>query len=484
MNIVILGGGTAGWITALFVKKIIPSAKITLIQSKEIGIIGVGEATTPNVVGLLEELSVDPLQMIKYTSGSIKNGISFENWNGDQKKYFHAFVDRNINFETLNIFSTDNEDYYLKNLIRNNLNLEDYLYCTNISYQNKIDLKNTLWSVHFDANKLADLLESKGIERGVTCLNDKVIKINQNEIGNITELITESDKSINVDFIFDCSGFSREIIGKLYAQKWKSYTKYLPAKKAIPFWLESEQIISPYTSAIAMKYGWVWKIPLQHRTGSGYVFDSDYIGVDEALKECEDYFGKKLEIRKIINIDAGRYDNFWVKNCMAVGLSSGFIEPLESTSLFLTVIQLNLFKHFLDNLLTPNEKHIKKFNKIVTDNMDEAMSFVYLHYLTKRNDSDFWKNFKYNCPLPNFLEKIFDEILNGRLSFLDINTPTGQPVFGVYSYLQVAYGLGLTSIDLNKKNLYKLNFTSDEYKRLIKDKASFSIFQRQFLNSL
>lgn len=447
---VVVGGGTAGWLTALSIRQKFPTSDVTLIKSDEIGIIGVGEATTPNLVALLRSLEIDLTTVLLKTNGSIKNGIGFKNWNGDDKTYFHSFAENLSGFSIPNVFGADCFDYYIKHLIQEDLSFDEYTYNTKLSTENKIDLGGTSWALHFDANLMSNHLEGIGLGRNINVIHGTIKEVNQDALGNVNSLSLDGGSLIDVDFAFDCSGFSRLIIGKLYNQKWISYDKYLPAKKAIAFWLEPEEDMRPYTSAIAMKYGWSWNIPLLDRVGAGYVFDTDYITTADAINEMELYYGKKLEVRKEIDIDSGRYENVWVKNCIAIGLSSNFIEPLESTSLFLTVGQLNLISHFLNDIETLDETSIKLFNQVVSNNMENTLGFVWLHYLTKRTDTDFWKKFDTNYEMPEKLKTILPLIKSNNLKFLDTVDTKTSTSFGMYSYLQVGRGLGLIE---NLKNL-------------------------------
>jgi len=483
-NIVVLGGGTAGWLTALWSKATIPNCTVTLVQSKEVGIIGVGEATTPHIVSFLKNLGFDIKDVVKNTNGSIKNGISFENWNGDGKKYFHAFSESLADFQIPGVFGAECFDFYLKKCINEDLSFNNYLYQGELSYNGKVDLDRTSWALHFDAKLLADYLEAKGRERGINVIEGKLEKVFQHESGIIDKIILDTQATIPIDFLFDCTGFHRLIIGQVFKEKWVSFNKHLPMKKAIPFWLESEKEMKPYTRAIAMKYGWMWNITLQHRVGSGYVFDSDYIDVDQALDEAEQFYGTKLKINKVIEFEAGRFENWWVKNCMAVGLSSNFIEPLESTSLWLTVSQLDTFRHFINELDEPNQKSIDQFNEICRNNMDEVLNFVYLHYITKRNDSEFWKNFKENNPPPPKLIESLEAIKEGRARHFDFKKEKTTANFPLTSFLQVGHGLELIEKDFNLTNLDQLNPSVKEYQQLINNAVSDSITLKDLLMRL
>jgi|LakMenEpi03Aug12_release.lakeMendotaPanAssembly.Ray.scaffolds.fasta_scaffold28813_9 tryptophan halogenase len=481
---VILGGGTAGWITAISMQKLLPQASITLIQSKEIGIIGVGEATTPHLVNWLRDHDIDPLDMIRVTKGTIKNGISFENWNGDNSKYFHDFTE---SMSSTNIGTFTNRDfnhYFQAFLINKNLNFEDYMYQIKLASNNKVDLKNTKYALHFDSVKFADYLEDIGKSRGVQAIDDIFLEPVLDHNGFIKSLKLQSEKIIDCDFVFDCTGFSRLLIGKLYKSKWQSYSKFLPAKKAIPFWLENKDDVAPYTSSIAMKNGWMWNIPLQHRIGAGYVFDSDYISVDQAKQEAEEYLGHEIDIRKIISFDPGRYDEAWIKNCLAVGLSANFLEPLESTSLWLALMQLNNFKSYINEIFDPSAESQKAYNKMVTEGTDLCADFVHFHYLTKRNDSLFWREFREKNKTPDHLKEFIHRIEYANLRPLDVENVFAICHFPLYSFLLVAHGLDMF------KQKFKLAFyedifqSLDLYKKILNDMHSEAPYHKDLLQHL
>jgi tryptophan halogenase len=237
-------------------------------------------------------------------------------------------------------------------------------------------------------------------------------------------------------------------------------------KKGIPFWLDSEEVIQPYTSCTALKYGWSWHIPLQDRIGSGYVFDSDYISDDEALAEAEAHYGRKLEPRKFIPFEAGRYENYWVKNCIAFGLSSSFIEPLESTSLFATVAQLQALLKYYDDLDNPRESSIKLFNEQCGKAFDSISDFIYLHYITKRKDSKFWQEFKDKNPIPLTLQEKLELLREGNLRLANID-PRSALFFEPSSWLQVGAGLEIIESLPRVDNLDNINPTIGHYKNAI-----------------
>ena len=439
---VIVGGGTAGWITAHRIRQLFPDDEVTIIYSEEKGIIGVGEATTPHLTEFINSLGIDVFHFLKEVGGTIKNGIKFKNWNGDGKEYMHPFVDRISEFSIPNVFDQECWTYYQQLLINKNLPFNQYLYQPRLADENKIDLYNTSFAIHFDANKFAKYLEVIAADKNIEIIVGDVVSTDLKENGNI-EKINLKEQTIECDFVFDCSGFSKLLIGKLFKEEWISYKQYLPMKKAITFWLDADEKIPSYTAATAMKYGWSWKIPLRDRFGCGYVYDSDYINEHEAQQEAEEYYQRKLDVRKVIDFDAGRYKNVWVKNCIAVGLSGNFIEPLESTSIWLELSLFDVLKRFLNEIDNPNENSIALFNQIVGNEVDEKMSFVYLHYMTKRNDSPFWKEFREKNIMPDELKKIWPVIKENNLRQYHVSDTLCPSHFPLMSYLWVCEGLGL-----------------------------------------
>ena len=479
-NIVILGGGTAGWMTALFMRHTLPQARIVLIKNSEIGVIGVGEATTPHFMDFLRSIGVDVLDFLNRTNGTLKAGINFENWNGDGKRYLHPFVEQVAEFSVGNLFSNGCEDFYLKNVMAQKLDLEDYIYSYKLAYQNKIDFNYQRYACHFDSALVSRYLEELAITRNIQQIEGYYKGVVQDEQGYIKTIVLDQDRKIDCDFVFDCSGFSRLLVGNHFDQQWISYADHLPIKQAIPFWLEREENIRPYTTATAMKNGWMWNIPLQSRIGAGYVFDSDYISADEAKHEIENFLGQEIVVRKVIDFRAGRYQNFWVKNCMAVGLSSSFIEPLESTSLYLVLLQFGLLKHFINEIERPNSHSVKVYNKLINETTDNILNFIYLHYMTKRQDSDFWKNLARNYPIPSGLEEIVESVHSGDLRPQQL---LGDP-FSLSSYLHVCNGLGMFENGICLNNMTEIYPSVLEYSARISDLEQTAILHSKFLEDI
>ena len=470
----IVGGGTAGWLTSLYIKKSYPWAEVTVISSSEIGILGAGEGTTPHFVSFLDELGIPASDIIKNAKGTIKNGIKFTNWNGDSKAYFHPFSDDD-NLSNFSISNFNGDGVTSINLLEilKGESLDNSCFSALASYNNSVKFSidkhinnkednainhfNSLgtFGLHFDAVLLEKFLKKTAVYRGIRFVDAEVDEILTDEDGYITGLKTTNGKEFESNFVFDCSGFKRKIIGEFYKSEWKSYSESLPNKRAIAFTIENtSNNIPPYTDSIAMKNGWMWKIPVQGRFGCGYVFDSDFATDEEIKKELEEYFGNPIEVVNSFNFDAGRYEKTWIKNCIAIGLSAGFIEPLEATSIMTSILSLE--EHIMNNLgaISKNDFYINRFNARVNKIHDDTKDFIYLHYLTKRDDSEFWKTFrdknKEISTISKFLEECKHTIPDTR--FL-------KSISGIYdtpSWHSIGAGLGLFSKSIASDMFYAI----------------------------
>lgn len=484
-NITIVGGGSAGWLTALYIKQLFPKSTIKLIESSKIGILGAGEGSVPMLQGFLKSLKIDEDDFIKKTKATFKLGISFENWNGDGNRFFHPFSpsieilnhNKISNFDNISIgLPNAINSYYILNSIANKRNMDDELFSCKAAYMNKsgfFQTKNSNkqvsvgYSYHFDASLTADYLKNIGIERGIIPIDGEVLNFNMNENGDISETLLDSGEKIECDFIFDCSGFARLIIGKKYRTEWISYDDHLTVNTAIPFFLpQSEDHIKPYTKAISMKNGWMWQIPLQHRWGCGYVFNDEYTTVEDAKKEIEEYLGHPIDSKKVFKFNAGRYKDQWVNNCISIGLSSGFTEPLEATSLMISMRSLsNLDKY---SLIYRNSDVINEYNRTMGIYNDEVVSFLYYHYLNQRNDTDFWKDYRKNTKTPDVLKSLMNKWDKRIPSFHD---QTNSSVFNLDSWIIVGYGNRNIKMDLyeNNNRILELDAKLDLYRKNYKN---------------
>lgn len=446
-HVCVVGGGSAGWMAALWFKQFYPEVTITVIESSEIGILGAGEGTTPQFLNFLEQINISFTDIVKYAGGTIKNGIKFTNWG--KNNYYHSFVDMD-DLSFMRNFQIGNTNLSLLALeqIGNGETLDNV--CFSALASNKDSVKKLIipvfsqknlndpsthfgklgeFSLHFNASMLAELFKKVGKIRGIEVIDGKVLDYNTDDNGYINSLVLEDGKSLPVNFVFDCTGFSRKIVGGFYKTKFKSYKDYLPVNRAIPFIKkinDEEETIPPYTEAIALKNGWSWKIPAGNRFGCGYVFDKNRISDDEAKKEIDELTGTNNEIKKVFSFEAGVYEKSWVKNCISLGLSSGFIEPLEATSIWVTITSLRNMNNFIKGITHRDENSIKLYNYNINNLNYEVLNFVYFHYLTRRQDTDFWKNFYEDNKTPSIVEDLINNdcdpmffALNNKIKYFE-----------------------------------------------------------------
>ena len=436
MKIVVAGRGTAGWLSALYAKKAYPESTVTVVYDDNVPIIGVGEGTTPIFLRFMEVMGIKLEELIRNCDGTIKNGIKFTNWKGDGSHYYHGFYETHSSILGCNVDK-----------------------CTSLSERNKVDTFNsTNKAVHFDAKKLAQYLEKVGTSMGICIQIGKIEDVTLDDDGYISEIHLDSGARMNTDFIFDCTGFSRLFVSKIFNSPFKSYKKYLPVKRAMPFFLKREGVTPPYTEAIAMKHGWMWKIPVGERIGCGYVFDSDYVTDEEAYEEICELTGQKPEIRKKISFESGYFTKPFNKNTVAIGLSHGFLEPLEATSLMISIEMLMNMP-----VLKNYAKVVDSYNSFVSEIVDKCMGFVHFHYLCSRQDTDFWKEFRIKNPEPECIKDILRQMYSG-----DYKPITESQVFGIDSFITCGYGQGY----MFQGNIEpRLNEFIDFYKRCIDEEV-------------
>ena len=444
MEIIILGGGTAGYVTALILKeKFRETINIKVIKSKDIGIIGVGEGSTEHWSDFLNFINLDPELMVKECGATFKFGVMFENW-GCQK-YFHSL---DPDFE---IKKGQEQIGYLK-LILENKKLNHSFF-----YKNMMPFNFAPNQYHFDTHKLNIFLEKTSKQRGITVIDDIITEVKVNKKG--INLIKSKNKEYKADFFIDCTGFKRVLINKLGA-KWVSYKKYLKVNSAITFQTPDEDNYNIWTLAKALDHGWRFKIPVQGRHGNGYIFSDKSITVDKAKAEIEKDIGHEVTIGKHIKFDPGRLDKVWIKNCVAIGLAGNFIEPLEATSIGTTIQQTFLLMH---DLQSNSESIRKEYNNRVEGIMNNIRDFVFLHYLPHDKNNKFWKSYTANNAPPS-LKKLLS-IAKRRLP-IDQDIEGGDyKLFWSKNFIQVLYGIGFYKDNTDIKQQYK--FVPDTFKHMM-----------------
>lgn len=444
-NIAIVGGGTAGVVTALILKKTYPNLQIDLIESDQIGIVGVGEGSTEHWAVFMQHCDISTTELVKHTDCTFKYGINFDNWNGDGTNYIHSVS------SAFNMESQSNSKFVYSYLIANGAGPKDIVHKYIEQSLHRMPFF-TINQFHFDTNKLNKFLHDICDQRGINTIKAEVREVKLDENGAIDHLITADDKTLKYDLYVDCTGFHRLLLHKAMGVKWKSYNKYLPMNSAIAFPTETTENIPSWTLAKALSSGWLWRIPTQQRYGNGYVFNDNFINFDQAVEEVEKLYGHPISVRKKIQFDAGCLEKFWDKNCVAIGLSSSFVEPLEASSIGCSIQQAFKLNHLLPSYLPKvnTERVINEFNQDSAELLENILDYIALHYVTKRNDTEFWKFVK-TLPKPPGLEEKLElykhkipgksEFSNRRLMFKEAN------------WILVMHGLGLISKEVAQKDV-------------------------------
>ncbi|MGI9202269.1 MAG: tryptophan halogenase family protein [Woeseiaceae bacterium] len=438
-KVVIAGGGTAGWMAAASISKLIgKNLQITLIESDQIGTVGVGEATIPTLLTLHELLKIDEKDFISSVGGTFKLGISFENWYDVNKDYIHSF-----GFTGKDCWAAGFQHFWLKGKERG-ISKEYGEYCSEwvAAKHNRFAVlpDNAInYAYHIDASVYATYLRKIAEEFGVTRQEGKIEEVRtDSESGFITELELESGETIEGDLFIDCTGFRGLLIGQTLGVGYHDWKHWLPCDSAVAVQTESMGPPIPYTRAIAREAGWQWRIPLQHRVGNGLVFSSDHWSDDEAIDVLKNNIeGEPLTEPRVLKFNTGQRHKHWHLNCVSMGLSSGFIEPLESTSIHLiqrSIIRLmQLFPYA--GIRQPD---IDEFNAQMAEEIEHIRDFIILHYhVTERTDTQFWRDCR-SMDIPESLKhriELFKQ--TGRV----FKVP-GE-LFGENSWIQVMIGQGL-----------------------------------------
>jgi tryptophan 7-halogenase len=398
-RIVIVGGGTAGWMSAATLSRILGRdyADITLVESDAIGIIGVGEATIPQMGTFNRMLGIDENEFVRATKGSFKLGIEFVNWGKQGHRYFHPFGKYGLDMLGVSFHA-----YFLRlHQSGEAPDIDAWSLQAQAARGNKfmrpIDagkspLSDIAYAFHFDAGLYARYLRGRAEAQGVQRREGRIVDVTlRGEDGFVEGVVLEDGSKIEGDLFIDCSGFRGLVIEQALKAGFTDWSRWLPCNRAIAVPCESVEAMTPYTRSTAHAAGWQWRIPLQHRTGNGHVFCSEYMSDDEATAILlANLDGEPLAEPRVVPFVTGHRNRFWVKNCVAMGLAGGFLEPLESTSIWLIQSGLSrLLTMFPDQGFNPAD--IDRYNRIMTGEYADIRDFLVLHYhATERSDSPFW----------------------------------------------------------------------------------------------
>ena len=462
MKIVIVGGGTAGWISALMISKIFKNLhSVTLIESSGIGIIGAGESSTGSLRRIVNNeewnFGCNQLDFMKEANATPKLAVLHKNWKGDGTEYL-APIDSAIEDQYIGTNSLLNS-YVANNIPIENSSLFGRMVSNSITPFNLDNDELFGLNTHafnFDAKLAADYFE-KVCGEDVKKIDAVVKDISLNEKGFVSKVILDNGEEISADFFIDATGFARLFPNKM-GIKYIEYPE-LTLNAALPFVLphgtETPKLL---TTTWAQKYGWMWQIPTTKRMGCGYVYDSNFINADQAQQEIERLLGTEIEPIKNISFRPGRLETAWNKNVLSIGLSVNFFEPLEATSIHGTIMLLNLFilNYLKDNLeRTTTDNNINKFNRSVAKMYDNYKTFILLHYVTGRNDTEFWRNANSLAKQDSFVAEILEISKTRLLNQTDLDNFYGTAGAELHNW--VLCGLGFYTKETAKKEEDLLN---------------------------
>lgn len=447
-KILIVGGGTAGWMTAAYLSRWLEEVdiQVTLIESELIGTIGVGEATVPGIHQFIKDLGIKESEFIKATNATFKLGIEFENWAGIEKTFFHPFASYGVQIEDRPFYKTwwsAKKQGYAEGL-------DKFCLCTQLAKAGKFALPSfdeqsrLAWynyAYHFDASLFAKFLRGYAEQRNVKRIEGKINHVQLDPTsGFIQSVSMESGQVVESDLFVDCTGMPALLIGKTLGVGYEDWSHWLPCDSALAVQTKSVVDPDPFTRSSARTAGWQWHIPLQHRVGNGYVYSSQFISHDQAREELLDNLtGERMTEPKLIRFTTGMRNDFWYKNCVAIGLSSGFLEPLESTSISLIQTGIAKMTGFLINFEI-DEQHVAEANRLNRLEYERIRDFIILHYKLNGRLNPFWQHVRAMAIPATLAEKMTVFKDSGDIKIVE------QESFKEESWVSMFYGFGLNPI--------------------------------------
>lgn len=444
-HIAIVGGGTAGWMAASILARSLPGTGcvITVIESPDIGTVGVGEATIPPIVDLLRLLNINEADFVRHTKSTYKLGIKFTDWSRIGQSYWHPFG----SFGTMVNLRPFHHAWQRACSEGLAPRFNDFSLCAALGDAGKFlypdssapgPTAGVRYAYHFDAGLVAEYLRIYSQRLGVTRLENTVADATLRADGFIEELVFSDGARLKADLYIDCSGFRGVLIERVLKTGYIDWSNVLPCDRAVAMPTELARARTPFTQASARSAGWRWRIPLQHRAGNGYVYCSAHIGDDAAFEDLSREVGERpLADPRFLRFTTGRRKLFWNRNCVALGLASGFLEPLESTSIHLAMSGVyKLLEHFPTPAFA--QANIDSYNAELADETERVRDFIVLHYcLTGRTDTPLW-NYCRTMTLPDSLmQRIELYKATGR-----IRTKPGD-LFTDLSWFYIFDGLGV-----------------------------------------
>lgn len=458
-KLVIAGGGTAGWMTAArlarhFAKT---SVELVLVESSEIGTVGVGEATIPTLRRFYADLGMTDAEVIKATQATCKLGIQFENWHHRGSRFIHPF---GLFGQRAN--GVDFHHYWMRaRELGDTSELADYSLGVKLAENGKFvepspnppsELSVFDWALHFDAALFAKMMRGYAERHGVKRIDAKIQQVNlHTDNGHIRSLSLDSGEEIKGDVFIDCSGFRALLIEEALHTGYEDWSQWLVCDRALAVQSSREGAPPPYTVSLAHKAGWQWRIPLQHRQGNGHVYCSRYCSDDEARATLTQHIeGELLHEPRHFAFTAGRRKQAWHKNCIAVGLASGFLEPLESTSIALVETAIDKIRHAFQRPYY-TEVQVQEFNHLTAQEYERVRDFIILHYkLNNRVGEPLW-DYCREMSVPESLQKKMHGFRErGELVRYPVEIfgpPSWLAIYNGFQYLPTQYNPAVTKLD-------------------------------------
>ena len=456
-RVLIVGGGTAGWITAAYMARMLAADKtggvsITLVESDEIGILGVGEGTFPIIRKTMKRIGIDESDLIKHADATFKQGVRFNNWKYNpadkpDDSYLHPFqvASQHTDMDLLPywLLGVAGDVPWAQVSTVQQAVIDAQLAPKLIDHPNYDAPLN--YAYHFDATKLAELVRQNAMSGGVKRLVDTIDKVNLAADGSITSVIGREHGQLEADLYIDCTGFRARLIGETLGSDFTSYKNELFCDRAVALQVpyeHAEPAIPSCTYTTAKDAGWIWDIGLHHRRGLGYVYASEYCDEETAVQTLKQHIGSAADglEHRLLKFEPGYRKLQWHKNCVGIGLSVGFIEPLEATGIsFAEVAALmlcNLFPWSGDY-----EASAKQFNEAMSKRFEHVKDFIKVHYyLSERDDTPFWRDNRAPASASDYLKGKLAQWRHRPPSFLDIDA--SHDIFDENSWQYILYGMG------------------------------------------
>lgn len=486
-KILVVGGGTAGWMTAAYLARWLENThiQVTLVESEQIGTIGVGEATVPGIHQFIKDLDINEPEFISATNATFKLGIEFANWTGEGKQFFHPFAGYGVPIEDRPFHKT----WWAAKKQRYTEGLDKFCLGTQLAWAGKFaqpsfDQESRLawynYAYHFDASLFAKFLRGYAEKRKVTRVEGKVNDIHLDPTtGFIQSISMESGLVIEADLFVDCTGIPALLINKTLGVGYEDWSQWLLCDSALAVQTKSIVEPDPFTRSSARTAGWQWHIPLQHRVGNGYVYSSQFISPEQAHQELiGNLAGELTTDPRLIRFTTGMRRDFWYKNCVAIGLSSGFLEPLESTSISLIQTGIAKMTGFLVDFEI-NEKHVAEANRLNRLEYERIRDFIILHYKLNGRSNPFWQHVRAMPIPPTLAEKIAVFRESGDIKLGE------QESFKEESWISMFYGFGQEPYSLEPlAEPEKAQFIMNKMKSAIEKGCLYASSHAEFIQTI